>query len=142
MIGVLSLVVLVFVSSTVLKIMSGESSSLPPERTYLRVQVLNGCGITKAASLTADLIRASKVEGAEFDVIEVENFESYNVTETMLIVRDERAIEYADRLAAELGADPANVVLRSLDDNFLSIDITVIIGKDVERVLNARTGSE
>jgi hypothetical protein len=141
-IGVLSLVVLVFVSSTVLKIMSGESSSLPPESTYLRVQVLNGCGITKAASLTADYIRASKVEGAEFDVIEIDNFESYEVTETMLIVRDERAIEYADKLAAELGANPDNVVLKFLDDNYLSIDITVIVGKDAEPVANARTGTE
>ena len=142
MIGVLSLIVLVFVSSTVLKIMSGESSSLPLERTYLRVQVLNGCGIAKAASMTADFIRASKVDGAEFDIIEIENFESYDVTETMLIVRDERATEYAKLLAAELGAKPDNVVLKSLDDNFLSIDITVVVGKDAEPVADVGTGTE
>lgn len=142
MIGVLSLVVLVFVSSTVLKIMSGESSVLPPERTYLRVQVLNGCGIDRAASLTADFIRESNIEGAEFDVIEVENFESYDVTETMLIVRDKRAIEYADKLAAKLGANPDNVVLKSLGDNYLSIDITVIVGKDAESVADVGTGTE
>ncbi len=122
--------------------MSGESSSLPPERTYLRVQVLNGCGIPKAASRTADFIRASSVEGAEFDVIEIENFESYDVTETMLIVRDERAVEYARSLASELGANPDNVVLKPLKDNYMSIDITVVVGRDAEPVANAEKSSK
>ena len=134
-IGVLSLVVLVFVSSTVLKIMSGESSSLPAETAYLRVQVLNGCGIKGAAAETAKAIRAVELAETEFDVIDVENFESYDVSETLVIAREDRTENYALLLAERLGIGEDNVLVRSLEDNFLGIDLTVVVGRDIKNLL-------
>jgi hypothetical protein len=134
-IGVLSLIVLVFVSSTVMKIMTGESSSLPPETTYLRVQVLNGCGIPKAASRTAKAIRSVELTETEFDVIEVENFESYDVSETLIIAREERSEHYALLLAERFGISRENVVVKPLEDNFLGIDLTVVVGRDITGLL-------
>lgn len=132
LIGLLSLIVLVFVSSAVLKVMTGETTSLPPEKSYVRVQVLNGCGISKAAAKTAKVIRDAGVADVEYDVIDEDNFESYEVSETMIITRDEADTEYAQSLASALGIKPENVVSQELDDNFLGIDLTVVVGKDFE----------
>ncbi|MCK4656884.1 MAG: LytR C-terminal domain-containing protein, partial [candidate division Zixibacteria bacterium] len=91
LIGVLSLVVLVFASSTILKVLSGETSSLPIERSYLRVQVLNGCGVLQAAATMASIIREAGIPNVDFDVIDADNFDTFEVSATMILVRDERA---------------------------------------------------
>ncbi len=140
LIGVLSLVVLVFASSTILKVLSGETSSLPVERYYLRVQVLNGCGVPKAAATMASIIRAAGIPNADFDVIDEDNFETFEVSATMIIVRDERATSDALRLADILGIITENVVTQHLDDNYLDLDLTIILGKDFESIVD-RVGS-
>ena len=132
LIGLLSLVVLIFLSSAVLKVMTGETTSLPPDKAWVRVQVLNGCGIHKAAAKTAKLIREAGVPGVEYDVIDEDNFESYDVSETMIIARDESDLEYARLLASALGIKPDNVVSQELKDNYLSIDLTIVVGKDFQ----------
>lgn len=132
LIGLLSLVVLVFVSSAVLKVMTGETTSLPPEKAYVRVQVLNGCGIAKAAARTAKVIREAKVADVEYDVIDEDNFKTFDVSETIIISRDEADSEFAESLASAIGVKPDNVVFQELDDNFLGIDLTIVVGKDFQ----------
>ncbi len=135
LIGLLSLVVLVFASSTVLKIMSGETTSLPEETSYQRVQVLNGCGINKAASTIGGIVRNMDVPTVDFDVIDEDDFESYDVLETIIIARDERSVEFANMLADGFGINRDNVVAQYLEDNYLSLDLTVIVGKDFESIV-------
>jgi hypothetical protein len=134
LIGLLSLVVLIFLSSAVLKVMTGETSSLPPEKSWVKVQVLNGCGISKAAAKTAKLIRAAGVPDVEYDVIDEDNFESYDVSETMIIARDDSNLDYAKLLASALGIKPENVVSQELKDNYLSIGLTIVVGKDFQEL--------
>jgi hypothetical protein len=135
-IGVLSIVVLVFASSTMVKVLTGETKSLPPiETAYVRVQVLNGCGKKGAAAKAADYLRRAEVPSMELDIVDEDNFESYDVSETMIISREEGALEYAHRLAAAVGARAENVVYQALEDNYLSVDLTVIIGKDFDTTI-------
>jgi hypothetical protein len=140
LIGVLSLVVLAFASSTVLKVMSGETTSLPVERSYLRVQVLNGCGVPQAAATMASIIRSVGIPDVDFDVIDEDNFETFEISATMILVRDERATSDALRLAEKLGIITENVVTQHLDDNYLGLDLTMILGKDFESIVD-RIGS-
>lgn len=119
-----------FASSTVLKVLSGETSSLPEERSYLRVQVLNGCGVPKAAARMGSIIRSIELTNVDLDVIDEDNFETFEVTETMILARDEAAMPIAHELADILGVDPESVVLQHLTDNYLSLDLTLILGKD------------
>ncbi len=141
LIGVLSLVVLVFASSTILKVLSGETSSLPVERSYLRVQVLNGCGVLQAAATMASIIREAGIPNVDFDVIDADNFDTFEVSATMILVRDERAMSDALRLADKLGISNENVVSQQLDDNYLGLDLTIILGIDFESIVD-RIGSK
>ncbi len=135
MIGVLSLVVLVFATSAVIKVLSGETS-IPSEKapSYIRVQILNGCGIPGAASKTGSIIRNIGIPDADFDVIDEDNFETFDVSETMILIRDEQVMEDAHSLAERLGIVSENVVPQQLDDNYLSLDLTIILGKDFEAI--------
>lgn len=135
LIGLLSIIVLVFASSTVLKIMSGETTSLPEETSYQRVQVLNGCGINKAASTVGGVVRNLDLPSVDFDVIDEDDFKSYDVLETIIIARDERSVEFAIMLADRFGINHDNVVTQYLEDNYLSLDLTIIVGKDFESIV-------
>lgn len=135
LIGLLSLIVLVFASSTVLKVLSGETSSLPEERSYLRVQVLNGCGVPKAAGRMGAVIRGIGLANVDFDVIDEDNFETFEVSETMILARNEAAMSAGLQLAEILGVSTDGVVLQHLADNYLSLDLTVILGKDFEPIV-------
>jgi hypothetical protein len=117
-----------------MKVLSGETSSLVEEITYLRVQVLNGCGVDKAAATMGSIIRDAGIPNVEFDVIDKDNFETFDVSATMILVRDEAALEDAVSLAERLGIDPQNVVVQQLEDNYLSLDVTVILGEDFESI--------
>jgi len=142
LIGALSLVVLVFVSSTVLKFVSGVTSSLPTEYSYLRVQDLNGCGVKDAAADMGKIISGTAIEATEFDVIDEDNFETFEVTETLILCRDERANPHALALAGKIGIHPDNVVGQELTDNYLNVDLTVIVGKDFADIQKQFTSSD
>ncbi len=136
LIGLLSLVVLIFASSTVLKIVQGETHSLPIQNSYLRVQVLNGCGIPKAAANMGQIIKRLDVDNVDVDVIDEDNFDTFDISETMILARDERAHAEAVRIGEMIGIHPDNVVVQPLDDNYLSLDLTIIVGKDFETIAN------
>jgi len=134
LIGIMSLIVLVFASSTILKVMTGETTSLPVKTEYMRVQVLNGCGIPKAAAKTAEVIRDGCSPELAFDVIDEDNFDSFDVSESMIIMRTGQSKSHSTQLANILGVKPDNIVYQELDDNFLGIDLTVIVGEDFELI--------
>jgi len=136
LIGMLALVVLIFASSTVLKIVQGETHSLPVQASYLRVQVLNGCGIPKAAAGMGQIVKDLSIENVDIDVIDEDNFETFDISETMILARDERALDNAVRIGEGIGIHPDNVVVQPLDDNYLSLDMTIIVGKDFETISN------
>jgi hypothetical protein len=92
----------------------------------LQIEVLNGCGVKGVAAQLTDYLR---LQG--FDVVKTDNFESFNVTETMVIDRRgnrENGIRIADALG--LGEER---VLQEVNDAYL-IDATLIIGKDFQNL--------
>jgi hypothetical protein len=114
--------------------MSGETSSLPVETSYQRVQVLNGCGINRAAATIGEVVRKMDLPSVDFDVIDEDDFKSFEVSETIILARDERSLEYANMLADRFGVSRENVVSQYLEDNYLSLDLTIIVGKDFESI--------
>lgn len=136
--------VLVFVGSVAVKFFQGESAPAIPEGqksqeqvlapVSLRMQVLNGCGKAGVAGrCTKFLLDAGKPDFT-IDVIDERNFTSFDQEKTMLISR-RAGSPVAERLAIKLGLSPEQVTYKELEDNFLDIDYSLVVGSDYEKFL-------
>jgi hypothetical protein len=146
---VISLAVLVFIASFALKYTQGESAPAAPQgqtspnqtpvSVSLRMQVLNGCGVPGVAGRFAKyLLDAGKPEFA-IDVIDEKNFGSFKQEKTTLIAR-RAGSPVAERLAMKLGLSPEQVTYKELEDNFLDIDYSLVVGSDYEKYLSRSVG--
>ena len=92
----------------------------------IQIEVLNGCNVPKIASKWTDYLRAKG-----FDVVRTDNYESFNVVETVIIDKRGR-IENAIKVAEAMGLSEMQV-LQEINDTYL-LDVSVILGKDYYRL--------
>jgi len=108
-----------------------ETTTIPtqPLRSFeenpVRVQVLNGCGTRGLGGLVTDCLRSKG-----FDVRETGNAGRYDYARTQVINRT------SDQTAGRAVADSLGVasVSHSPDRSLVDIEVTVIIGKDHEKL--------
>lgn len=116
----------------------GEESVRPPsedsgapvsraslERARIRVQVRNGSGIPGAAAEVTEYLR-----DAGFDVVDFGNAEEFDEPRTVVIDR-----AGARGRALEVAAALRGVPVRSDVDTTLYLDVTVLVGRDAEAIL-------
>ena len=92
----------------------------------LQIEVLNGCGVSGIAAEFTEYLRKQG-----FDVVKTENYESFNVLETVIIDRRDKSNRIKE-IAKSLGLDPSRI-LKEINEAYL-IDATVILGKDYRRI--------
>lgn len=122
-IGVLAVVVVVlgysFVSRHILH---------PPVETQkggggvIQIDVLNGCGANGAATSITAYLRSRG-----YDVVEMRNYKTFDVSESMVIDRTGSRAE-AEKVATALGIKAENLVVQISPDYY--VDVSVVIGKD------------
>ncbi|MCJ7507645.1 MAG: LytR C-terminal domain-containing protein [candidate division Zixibacteria bacterium] len=103
------------------------------EPTYLRVQILNGCKQSGLAEKIRDQLISRRWEEFAFDVVDVGNFGDSTISQTLILDRkgqDKRAFEVADIL----GIKKENVFLKRLEDNYLDIDLSIVLGADYSQI--------
>jgi hypothetical protein len=130
-----SVLVIAFIGSFALKYSIGESSPEVKQPAYLRFQVLNGCGVSGAAAKFARFLREKSTAEIVMDVIDESNFTSFDEKKTMLLVRNASAYEI-QRVAEIAGFTPDQIVKQPMDDNFLDINFTVVVGEDFPGILD------
>ncbi len=135
----LSLVVVVLLGSTAIRMVQGESKSLPQEITILRTQVANGCGVQDVAGRFAEWLEDQSDDFLKFDIIDVSNYDNSAIPTTMVLIRDQLALPKARQIAARLGIPEENISFSELEDNFLAFDITVVVGQDYEKYRSGPT---
>lgn len=127
MIGALALLVLAlsysFVERTLIH------PSVDPRRSgsrgagsAIQLDVLNGCGSSGAGSELTSYLR-----GRGFDVVDLRNYKTFDVQETLVIDRTANR-ENAKHVAYALGVAESNIVEQLNPDYY--VDVTVVIGKD------------
>lgn len=90
--------------------------------SVIQIEVLNGCGVPGLANqLTGSLRRLG------FDVVETDNYDNFNVTETFIISRVADR-EHARRIATALGLEKKRIILEESQDFYL--DATLVVGSD------------
>jgi hypothetical protein len=88
----------------------------------IQVDVLNGCGSPGAGTAFTSYLRARG-----FDVVEIRNYKSFDVAESLVIDRTGNKTN-AERVAYALGIDRDHVIQQINEDYF--VDVSVIIGRD------------
>ena len=99
------------------------------ERARIRVQVRNGSGIPGAAAQVTEYLRE-----AGFDVVDFGNAEEFDEPRTVVIDR----IGARGR-ALEVAAALRGVPIRSEIDTSLYLDVTVLVGRDAESLLEGES---
>jgi cell division protein YceG involved in septum cleavage len=91
----------------------------------IQVEVLNGCGVEGVAAKFTTYLRQNN-----FDVVQVGNYTSNNIDETMIIDRIGNRAN-TEKLADVLGINKKNIIQQLNKDYFL--DATLVIGKDYKK---------
>lgn len=92
----------------------------------IQIEVMNGCGVDGVAAKFTDYLR-----GKSFDVVQVGNYISSNIDETLIIDRIGNRAN-TEKLADVLGVDKKNIIQQLNKDYFL--DATLVIGKDYNKL--------
>lgn len=92
----------------------------------IQIEVLNGCGVPGVANRFTSVLRSNG-----FDVVESGNFETFDVSETIVIDRAGN-YENARRVAAALGIKESNIIQEVSPAFYL--DATLVIGSDYEKL--------
>lgn len=98
------------------------SRTQPDSGEIIQLDVLNGCGASGAASTVTAYLRARG-----FDVVEMRNYKTFDVDESLVIDRSGN-LESARKVAYALGIDQAHIIQQLNADYY--VDVSVVIGKD------------
>jgi hypothetical protein len=91
--------------------------------TNIQLDVLNGSGLSGAGITMTSFLRARG-----FDVVEIRNYKSSDVAESMVIDRTGDR-ENAERVAYAIGIKKENIVHQINEEYF--VDVSVVIGRDI-----------
>mgnify|MGYP005729863879 CR=1 FL=1 len=108
------------------KMLAKELYSTDPIKN-IKVEVLNGCGIKGIAAKTSEFLRTKH----RFDVIKYDNADKYNYSKTIIIGRNEDL----DKILSVSKAFDISISntshIKHIPDEKLGVDVTIIIGKDI-----------
>lgn len=103
-----------------------KGKAFSPTGKPIQLDVLNGCGVSGVASKFTTYLRRHG-----FDVVEMRNYRSFDIQETLVIDRVGNLAK-AHRVAQALGIKQENVIQEINPDYF--VDVSVVIGKDYPKL--------
>jgi hypothetical protein len=107
---------------------SQETSAWPE---VFRVQILNACGARNLAEATAQSILSQNPSGGcYFDVVDKDNFSTFEVQESFVIYSEGELKAAAAQLCRILGLPASQVVQQDFGENFLDLDLKAVLGQD------------
>jgi hypothetical protein len=136
----LFVIVAVYAASFTVQIARGYSGENDATEYYLNLQVLNGCGEKGLANKLANRIEVSVEKPLAVRVIDTDNFDNFGVEKTFIISRKEN-LTAANLLAGQLGLENA-VTYREIEDNYLDIGATLVLGRDYRQAFGIEPGEK
>ena len=103
-----------------------KKSSIAPLANPIRVEILNGCGVTRVAARLRNKARALGL-----DVIHEGNAPSFGYLHT-LVIDLSGDLNRARQVAEVLGIP--HLIQQQLEDPFRLADVSVVIGRDFRRI--------
>ena len=96
--------------------------SIVAEKSVVQVNVLNGCGVSGVGQRMTSVLRS-----VGYDVVEMGNYKTFDVKESMVIDRSGNS-DVANKIAAQLGISDKNVLQQISSEYFVTA--SVVIGRD------------
>jgi hypothetical protein len=93
----------------------------------IKVEVLNGCGVSGVADKLTNYLRENKI-----DVVNLGNYRSFEIEKSIVIGRNKK-IKNAELVASLVGLDQ-NSVIKQINPDYL-LDVTFILGKDYRNLI-------
>lgn len=133
---VLFLIIIAYAASFVVQITKGYSQERQAVDYFINVQILNGCGQAGIAGLLTERLEKKVQKPLTVRVVDAANFDNFDVDTTFLVARttDTTAIKL---LARQLGLDE-DIAFRELEDNYMNIGVTLVVGKDYQRLMTGQ----
>jgi hypothetical protein len=122
LVGVVALLAYALVQRHILSPPVDPHRSGPDPGQVIQVDVLNGCGVPRAASTVTSYLRARG-----YDVVEMRNYKSFDVPSSLVIDRA-GDLATARKVAYALGIAERNIIQQINHDYY--VDVSVVIGKD------------
>jgi hypothetical protein len=126
--------VVIYGASFALKISNGVSKTIDVPTQAVRLQILNGCGISGAAERVARIIPGLIKPPLEASVVDIYDFKAFNVKKSFLISR-QQDLTLAQMAATQLNLDATNIVFDPIENNYKSINITLVLGEDYDKLI-------
>lgn len=97
----------------------------------MTVEVLNGCGIKKVANIFAEILQKKG-----YDVVNIENAESFDYEESVVLDRGKRDRRQVEKMCGLLGVAKDRIL--RIDSPTTQCDVTFIIGADYKQLKSYR----
>lgn len=98
-----------------------------PQEKVLQLEILNGCGARGIAQKFSEYL-----EGAGYNPVKVDNFENFDMPNTLILDRKSRDRSVGLRVAKLLGVAESSVLYQASEER--RVDVSVIIGKDYPKL--------
>ncbi|OUX31526.1 MAG: hypothetical protein CBE24_05090 [bacterium TMED264] len=108
------------------KMLAKELYSVDPIKN-IKVEILNGCGIKGIAAKTSEFLRSEH----RIDVIRSDNADKYDYSKTIIIGRNENLDKILSVSKAFNISINNSKHIRHVPDETLGVDVTIILGKDI-----------
>ncbi len=130
-IGLLIIIIILITFSLILKLQNLNGSekfnnSISKVSKPIQVEVLNGCGLPGAADKVTNYLRSKN-----YDVVQIGNYKSFDIDETMVIDRRGN-FKIAEDIADSLGLKKGSVI-QQINKKYL-LDASIIVGKDYKHL--------
>lgn len=130
-IAFLGLVTILFILSSVRRLTQTQAEG-SLRTTPLRIQVLNASGLELDPKVIR-LLEEKTLGTYYFMVVEQKNFPDSPIKETLLLDRTGEK-KLARQVGERLGLKKDNIVSRRLENNYLNITYTLILGQDYQKL--------
>jgi len=122
-------VTLVYVASFAVKATQSSHAERQVPEVTLRVQLLNGCAVRGVTNIAADKLPRRVHHPLAVSVVDTDNFTVFDIEKSFVISRTPD-LEAARLLAFQLGLSIEDVSFAPIEDNYRSVQVSIVIGKD------------
>ena len=123
------------------KITAGVSNEKPAPEQVATIEIINASGIAQIGKQVTEKLESSEQDKIEIIVVNSERLEYKKIAKSLIISREENT-ETAEFIAKTLGLEESEVVFRPSIENDMAPSVTVVLGEDIQLIMNPEKPSK